>query len=110
MSKENEIESDKMAENAKSMMEYAQGVLEEAMESCQIEGFSPVPLNIPISISETKDSILKLDQGVLWGQIANMYDSQSQLFSGEVQDQSKPEVAIEGNESQLDEISKMLGV
>jgi hypothetical protein len=103
----NDDSQEQMATNAKEFMELSKKILAEAMASCQIEGFQSTTLNIPANINEHSAPPRMLSQEQIWQQVNQLYTAQGNLFSPT--DILVTPVAPEPhNESQLDEINRML--
>lgn len=97
-----------MADNAKAFLELSQKILEEAMASCQVQGFKEITFAAPMNIATQPVRPEDVSQVKIWQQINQLYASQESLFNS-VEPGANPVALNENNDVQLDEINKMLG-
>ncbi len=99
---------EQMAANAKELIEFSQKVLTEAMASCQAGGFVSISLNIPANITGYSAPPPMLTQEEIWQQINQLYTAQGGLFNSSHM-LTKPMDGKHNNDSQLDDIDRLLG-
>lgn len=100
---------ERMATNARELMEFSKKMLSETSALFQMEQFYATPLMIPPAITDHATSPQIPSQEQIQQQINQLYAAQRQLFTSE-DPLAKPETPEPQSHPQLDEINKMLGM
>ncbi|GAB1260579.1 hypothetical protein [Aurantivibrio plasticivorans] len=103
----NDPETQRMSEEAQAFVELSNKLLNEALATCQLEPFKPVPLEVPSLIQPDKEPPPSISQEALWQQINQLYASQNTLFSSAEQTTKRDQC---DESDQLDDVTKMLGM